>query len=42
MCFNALESMSAPLPNPVKAAYRLSVNEFNGLKSIQLNVEHYE
>ena len=30
------------LPPQVRAAYRLSVNEFNGLKSIQLNVEHYE
>jgi hypothetical protein len=26
----------------VRAAYRLSVNEFNGLKNIQLNVEHFE
>ena len=31
-----------PLPAQVRAAYRLSVNEFNGLKNIQLNVEHYE
>ncbi len=31
-----------PLPREVRAAYRLSVNEFNGLKNIQLNVEHYE
>jgi single-stranded-DNA-specific exonuclease len=31
-----------PLPAEVRAAYRLSVNEFNGLKNIQLNVEHYE
>jgi len=30
------------LPSQVRAAYRLSVNEFNGLKNIQLNVEHYE
>ena len=30
------------LPAQVRAAYRLSVNEFNGLKNIQLNVEHYE
>jgi single-stranded-DNA-specific exonuclease len=30
------------LPPQVRAAYRLSVNEFNGLKNIQLNVEHYE
>ena len=38
MRFGALD----PLPEQVRAAYRLSVNEFNGLKSIQLNVEHYE
>ena len=38
MRFGAL----APLPAEVRAAYRLSVNEFNGLKNIQLNVEHYE
>ncbi len=31
-----------PLPAQVRAAYRLSVNEFNGLKNIQLNVEHFE
>jgi len=38
MRFGALD----PLPGQVRAAYRLSVNEFNGLKNIQLNVEHYE
>jgi single-stranded-DNA-specific exonuclease len=38
MRFGALE----PLPAQVRAAYRLSVNEFNGLKNIQLNVEHCE
>ena len=31
-----------PLPARVRAAYRLAVNEFNGLKSVQLNVEHFE
>jgi single-stranded-DNA-specific exonuclease len=31
-----------PLPAKMRAAYRLSVNEFNGLKSVQLNVEHFE
>jgi single-stranded-DNA-specific exonuclease len=31
-----------PLPGRVRAAYRLAINEFNGLKSVQLNVEHYE
>ena len=38
MRFGALD----PLPAQVRAAYRLSVNEFNGLKNIQLNVEHFE
>ena len=38
MRFSALE----PLPEKVRAAYRLAVNEFNGLKNIQLNVEHFE
>jgi len=36
--FNSLES----LPARVRAAYRLSVNEFNGMKTVQLNVEHVE
>lgn len=31
-----------PLPARVRAAYRLAVNDFNGLKSVQLNVEHFE
>jgi len=31
-----------PVPSSMRAAYRLAVNEFNGLKSIQLNVEHVE
>jgi single-stranded-DNA-specific exonuclease len=30
------------LPTQVRAAYRLGVNEFNGLKTVQLNVEHFE
>jgi len=38
MRFGALD----PLPPRVRAAYRLAVNEFNGLKSVQLNVEHFE
>jgi single-stranded-DNA-specific exonuclease len=38
MRFGALD----PLPARVRAAYRLSINEFNGLKSVQLNVEHFE
>ncbi len=36
--FNALES----LPPRIRAAYRLSINEYNGLKSVQVNVEHAE
>jgi single-stranded-DNA-specific exonuclease len=36
--FNSLE----PLPPRIRAAYRLSVNEYNGLKSVQVNVEHAE
>ena len=31
-----------PLPPKVRAAYRLAVNEFNGLKSVQLTLEHVE
>jgi len=38
MRFGALD----PLPGKVRAAYRLAVNEYNGLKSVQLNVEHFE
>ena len=38
MRFGALD----PLPEKVRAVYRLAINEFNGLKSIQLNVEHFE
>ncbi len=38
MRFGALE----PLPERVRAAYRLAVNEFNGLRSVQLTVEHFE
>ena len=38
MRFGALE----PLPEKVRAAYRLAVIEFNVLRSIQLNVEHFE
>ena len=38
MRFGALE----PLPEKVRAAYRLAVSEFNGLRTIQLNVEHFE
>ena len=38
MRFGSLES----LPPRVRAAYRLRVNEFNGLRSVQLNIEHVE
>ena len=38
MRFGALE----PLPSQVRAAYRLGVNEFNGMKTVQLNVEYFE
>ena len=38
MRFGALQ----PLPAQVRAAYRLGVNDFNGLKTVQLNVEHFE
>jgi single-stranded-DNA-specific exonuclease len=38
MRFNALDS----LPGGVRAAYRLSVNEFNGAQSLQLVIEHWE
>ena len=38
MRFNALD----PLPSRVRAAYRLSVNEFNGAQNLQLVIEHWE
>ncbi|HEX2649226.1 MAG TPA: single-stranded-DNA-specific exonuclease RecJ [Burkholderiales bacterium] len=38
MRFNSL----GPLPPSVLAAYRIGVNEFNGLKSVQLSIEHAE
>jgi single-stranded-DNA-specific exonuclease len=38
MRFNSLE----PLPGRVRAAYRVSVNEFNGLRRPQLTVENFE
>jgi single-stranded-DNA-specific exonuclease len=38
MRFGALD----PLPAQVRAAYRLGINEYNGLKTVQLNVEHFE
>ena len=38
MRFNALD----PLPPSVRAAYRLSVNDFNGVQNLQLVIEHWE
>ena len=38
MRFNSLDA----LPSTVRAAYRLSVNEFNGAQSLQLVIEHWE
>ena len=44
--FNAVDPRSAQhgggLGSQIRAAYRLTVNEFNGLKNVQLNVEHIE
>jgi single-stranded-DNA-specific exonuclease len=44
ICFNALDrpAPSGQVPGQVRATYRLAVNEFNGLKSVQINVEHFE
>jgi single-stranded-DNA-specific exonuclease len=44
ICFNALDrpAPSGQAQGQVRAAYRLAVNEFNGLKSVQINVEHFE
>ncbi len=38
MRFGALDA----LPACIRAAYRLAVNEYNGLRSVQLNLEHVE
>jgi single-stranded-DNA-specific exonuclease len=44
--FNAIDRGSKrpgpALAGRIRAAYRLAVNEFNGLKNVQLNVEHIE
>lgn len=40
--FNALESSAAPLPSVIRAAYRLMVNDFKGLKTVELDVKHAE
>ena len=36
--FNFAESV----PDRIRAAYRLSINEFNGMQSVQLMLEHIE
>ena len=38
MRFNSL----GPMPPRFRAAYRLGVNEFNGLKTVQVSIEHAE
>jgi len=42
MRFGSLDPLPSAHSSGIRAAYRLAVNEFNGLKSIQLNVEHVE
>ena len=36
-----LFGQSDPLPQRIRAAYRIGVNEYNGLRSLQLTVEHW-
>jgi single-stranded-DNA-specific exonuclease len=33
---------SSPMPAAIRAAYRVGVNEFNGVQSLQLVIEHWE
>ena len=40
--FNAAGSGARALAPRIRAAYRLSINEYNGLKSVQLTVEYAE
>ena len=42
MWFNALEARTGPLHGRIRAAYRVSVNEFNGLRRPQLTLENVE
>jgi single-stranded-DNA-specific exonuclease len=47
MCFQAVDrhgdrTAGITAGNSIKAAYRLAVHEFNGLKNVQINVEHFE
>ena len=37
-----IAAVATALPRTARVAYRLSVNEFNGLRAVQLNVEHFE
>jgi single-stranded-DNA-specific exonuclease len=32
----------APLPSRVSAVYRVQVNEFNGMRSVQLVLDHWQ
>jgi single-stranded-DNA-specific exonuclease len=41
--FDAIQfNFSAPASATMRAAYRLAINEFNGLSSVQLVIEHFE
>jgi single-stranded-DNA-specific exonuclease len=43
MCFNSVEpGAETQHAGRIRAAYRLAINEFNGLKNVQLNLEHFE
>src|SRR5262245_2337222 len=42
MRFGSAEPLADPLPSNIRAAYRLAANEFNGLKTVQLNLEYVE
>ena len=35
-------NFAASVPDKIRAAYRLSINEFNGMQSVQLMLEHIE
>jgi single-stranded-DNA-specific exonuclease len=37
-----LFGQSGPLPSRIRAAYRLEVNEWNGQRSVQLNLDHWQ
>jgi single-stranded-DNA-specific exonuclease len=42
MRFGSVEPLPSAQSSGIRAAYRLAVNEFNGLKSVQFNLEHFE